>query len=144
MASRTYRGRTTGIIQGITGLKHFYLTAWVVWFLTLWYLSSDTLPKEPTPDFPFKDKVLHWGYFGIGGALLSFYTLAITGKKAFKVGVFLSLLFLGIMVGALDEWHQSWNPNRSGNDLGDLTADTIGTLCGLIIAPKVWRFLLKD
>ena len=36
-------------------------------------------------------------------------------------------------VGALDEWHQSWVPGRSGNDPGDWLADVVGALTGGLV-----------
>jgi len=45
--------------------------------------------------------------------------------------------------GALDEWHQSWSMNRSGNDLGDFLADVVGTLSGILVAQWVWEPMKK-
>ena len=51
--------------------------------------------------------------------------------------------WLAIVVGALygvsDEFHQTFTPMRSGNDLGDITADVIGSTIGA----TAWMLLLR-
>jgi VanZ family protein len=51
--------------------------------------------------------------------------------------------WLAIVVGALyavsDEFHQTFTPMRSGNDLGDITADVIGSTIGAL----AWMLLLR-
>jgi len=39
-------------------------------------------------------------------------------------------------VGGLDEYHQSFTPGRSGNDLGDWLADTLGGTAGALLIIK--------
>ena len=45
------------------------------------------------------------------------------------------------MVGVLDEWHQSWIPERSGNDFGDWLADVAGALAGALVFKRFHRLL---
>ena len=94
------------------------------------------------PEIPFFDKILHFGYFGIGGALLAFISLAFRGELGKPL--FFIFLALGMSVGALDEWHQSWVPGRTGSDLGDFIADSVGTLIGLLSAQQVWRVFISE
>ena len=37
---------------------------------------------------------------------------------------------MGAIIGALDEYHQTFTPGRSGNDPWDLLADTVGAAAG--------------
>jgi VanZ family protein len=43
--------------------------------------------------------------------------------------------------GALDEYHQLSTPGRSGGDLGDWTADTLGAMVGVLLVIGVLKFL---
>lgn len=120
-----------------------YLFAWIFWFCALLFLSSRPLAGPEIPPIIPIDKVLHWGYYGIGGALSTFYVLA-----RYKVTVLPShfieiLFFVGFVVGAVDEWHQSWYEFRSGNNLGDFIADCVGTYCGIKISSFMWRLFPK-
>ena len=115
----------------------FWLTAWAVWFVTLWFLSSGSPSIQNGPKIPHLDKVMHFGYFAIGGFTLSnFLHLKFTwpAKK-----ILLITLLIGASVGALDEFHQSFTPTRSGNDPYDWIADAIGTLSGSLYCLAMWR-----
>jgi VanZ family protein len=48
-------------------------------------------------------------------------------------GVKVACIALGFMavVGAADEIHQMWTPGRSGADVGDWTADVVGSAIGI-------------
>jgi len=82
----------------------------------------------PGPEIPFLDKVLHFGYFGLGGLFLA----TSIRLQNFQSKAFAFSLCLLISIGAIDEWHQSWIPGRSGNDLYDWIADAIGGFSGLL------------
>lgn len=120
-----------------------WATLWVIWFVILWKLSSGGLPEE-TPQFeiPHLDKVMHFVYFA-AGAICATVFLLIKGEDKSKWAICLVVLLLGVSVGALDEWHQSWIPERSGNDPFDLLADAVGTLFGFFFAATVWPFWAK-
>ena len=51
-------------------------------------------------------------------------------------GFIVSALLLSFF-GATDEWHQQFTPGRSGKDVGDWTADSIGGLAGSLLAGGV-------
>ncbi|MGJ8723176.1 MAG: VanZ family protein [Roseibacillus sp.] len=116
---------------------HLWSGLFLVWFVTLWTLSSRPLqgPKLPL-DYPV-DKVLHFGYF-FGGAGLLTATLFLQKRRNFHWStIHLLVVLILFAVGSLDEWHQSWYPFRSGNDSGDLTADILGALAGTLIFRKL-------
>lgn len=102
-----------------------------VWFGVLYWLSSRTLEKIPGGEIPFIDKVYHAGYFFLGGILVTVSLAASCHVRKRK----LVLFAVGILaaIGALDEWHQTFTPGRSGGDPGDWLADlTGGTVAALI------------
>lgn len=119
-------------------------TAWLWWLaLGLWAailfrLSSDSAPPSG-PDFPFKDKLLHCAWFTAGAAAFLVAMLG-RGVVAGNRGRFVlsGLVFTGI-IGALDEYHQTFTPGRMGNDPWDWLADVTGGFLGALVAV---RFLL--
>jgi VanZ family protein len=113
--------------------------ALIVWATVLWSLSAN--PSLPSgPSFPLKDKLLHCTYFCGGAACL---LLALFGKTTPAPGwrtlALRSLPFTAI-IGALDEFHQTFTPGRSGNDPWDWLADVAG---GGLAAWVVMKILLR-
>lgn len=123
------------IVRKLPTRPSIWLALWVTWFVTLWILSSgNPTPKDP-PNIPHLDKVVHFGYFAIGaGCFISwfYYTSnpSLRSNKWRAVGI---TTLAGAIVGAIDEYHQSFNPERMGNDIGDWTADVLGSLTAAII-----------
>ena len=121
----------------------FWLSMFLLWGITLWILSDGPVPIRKGPTFPGLDKLLHFGYFFGGAGLLS-TALYLHGRP--RSALSLSRLVLTVVIvlaaiGALDEWHQSWVPKRSGNDLGDWLADVAGALTGTLLFTRL-RLLL--
>ncbi len=107
--------------------------AFGIWFITLWLLSGRPAVNPPLPmDFP-TDKVLHFGYFFGGAGLLSAALLLQRRLLISWSSLHLIVICLLFFTGALDEWHQSWYPFRTGNDAGDLSADFCGALIGTFV-----------
>jgi len=111
----------------------------IIWAVVLWSLSAN--PSLPSgPSFPLKDKLLHCLYFCGGSSCL---LLALFGQAspvpACRTLVLRSLPFTAI-IGALDEYHQTFTPGRSGNDPWDWLADVTG---GVLAAWIVGRLLLR-
>ncbi len=116
-------------------LKFFRISAsWLgvfLWCVTLWILSSIPGGKLPEVHVPNADKIVHFGYFMVGAALLAnafHQSTTLSGRKLFLVVVATVML-----VGAADEIHQLFTPNRSGSDFGDWLADTTGGITGALI-----------
>jgi len=117
----------------------FWWLGVIIWAVVLWSLSANSsLPSGPS--FPLKDKLLHCTYF-CGGA--SCFLLALFGKASplpeWRALALRSLPFAAV-IGALDEYHQTFTPGRSGNDPWDWLADITG---GLLAAWLVWKILLR-
>jgi VanZ family protein len=120
-----------------------WLVFFLIWFGTLWYLSSGPVQIHHGWKIPHMDKICHFGYFFGGSGLLS----AFLYRKQFRHPDWTRILIIVIAVmvgtGALDEWHQSWVPERSGNDALDLTADLCGSLAGFLVFRRL-HFLLRS
>lgn len=121
-----------------------WLTLFVSWAAILYFLSSfsKTLP-EGGPEIPHIDKVLHFGYFLGGGIILATYVLLRRGAStSVAIRSFTPLAVLAI-IGALDEYHQTFTPGRSGNDPFDWLADVLGAAVGIATAHAFHTSLLK-
>lgn len=121
-----------------------YWFALFVWAVSLWFLSEGSPAPKNGPEIPHVDKLAHFGYFFIGGGLMSAGLLAWRPAWRFcRRAVFgwVSLVF--VVIGRLDEYHQGFTPGRSGNDTGDWIADALGAAAGAcfilyVILPR-WK-----
>lgn len=116
-----------------------WLGAFVVWFSTLWWLSSKVQHFPPGLDFRFSDKLIHFGYFFGGAGLLSAFLYRLQPERPDWRRIFLLTFLVVGLTGALDEWHQSHVPGRSGNDPADLCADLTGALAGTLVFRRFHR-----
>ena len=108
----------------------------LVWTAVLWVLSDGPIPAREGPELPHFDKVLHFGYFFGGGGLLAGAIFLTSGGSLPRTALVLVVTLVLAGVGAIDEWHQSWVPERSGNDPVDWLADVLGALAGALV---FWR-----
>ncbi|MGJ8673175.1 VanZ family protein [Rubritalea sp.] len=119
-----------------------WLTAWILWFITLWLLSSGNPTPKDLPRIPHLDKVAHFGFF-FGGAGLFCAWLRHNFKNLPALHCIWLTTLVGSIVGILDEYHQSFTPGRYGNDFGDWLADFSGSLCGALVMLLVLKFVHK-
>jgi VanZ family protein len=118
-----------------------WFAAFALWFGTLWWLSSRVSHLPPGIEFPHRDKVLHFGYFFGGGLIFSAFLYRLSPDRP-RWGRILALAVIVVgLTGALDEWHQSHVPGRSGNDPGDLAADLAGAIAGALVFRRVHRVI---
>lgn len=109
--------------------------AFAGWFITLFILSSIPGNRFGPPPFSWADKAVHALIFTVGSFLLATGFFRLFGSSLLKTAIFAFIAM--VLVGAGDEFHQTFTPGRSGNDRGDLAADAIGALIGITCA----RFL---
>lgn len=105
----------------------------------IFYLSSlpaKDLPKIWFLNWPFADKVEHFGIYGLLGFAIA---RALSGGypgfarfSEFKRFILITTV-LGAAYGILDEFHQSFVPGRSV-DAFDVVADTLGAFSGSCLA----------
>jgi len=117
-----------------------WFTAVVVWAVALFMLSHQSHLSPPGPEFDNKDKVLHATYFALGG-ISFFMTLRLTMPSMSVLKTCIWVVLFCSLVGVADEYHQSHVPNRSGNDVGDWLADTLGGMiaCGACLLVQASR-----
>ncbi|CAN5481363.1 hypothetical protein BH23VER1_BH23VER1_33280 [soil metagenome] len=114
----------------------FWWLAFAGWILFLAIYDS---VKIGHPGIPLNhiDKLYHFGYFFAGAFAVS---MALDlSAKAPSLRNALIVLTLFAVLGAADEFYQSFQPHRSGNDLGDWIADMLGALAGLVAARRFLR-----
>jgi VanZ family protein len=100
------------------------------WAVTVYVLSSisgDKLQPVMLNVWGW-DKILHATAFAAGGALVC-WALRISTRFSWICVLVLAISAVSIY-GASDEWHQTYTPHRTGRDLGDWLADTIGATVG--------------
>ncbi len=120
-------------------LKHhptFWRTSFVVWFVALNLLSHGDKFHPSGPFFlffeiPHFDKILHFGYFFGGGGLLAAALHYRSHPSRKRLLLMVTLVLSGI--GVVDEYHQSFFKNRTGNDPFDWLADTLGAFFGALV-----------
>jgi len=110
------------------GKKALYFLPATLYYAAIFYFSSKTISIDVgISNF---DKFLHDLEFGGLGFLLAmgiFRTLQQSAKL--KIGVSWGA---GLVLGALDEFHQSFVPGRQ-SDVFDLLADAVGIALGVLV-----------
>ena len=115
-----------------------WFAGYAIWFAALFALSS--ISSGPGgPRIPHLDKVAHATYFTAGSAVLGM-GLLLRSPRIARRRIFWILVVAALLVGAFDEWHQTHTAGRSGNDIGDLTADVLGGCLGFFAASFMFRF----
>ena len=124
--------------------RNTWLVLFIAWAVLLFLLSSlsKTMP-EGGPEIPHIDKVMHFGYFFGGGIILGTWSLLRKTDTSIASLPFVVSFLVLASVGALDEYHQTFTPGRSGNDPFDWMADVLGSAFGLVLANLLHPFILK-
>ncbi|RLB83262.1 MAG: hypothetical protein DRH15_05605 [Deltaproteobacteria bacterium] len=112
----------------------YYWFPVIIYCLVIFIQSSYPVPKE-TPDWPFKDKVLHLAGYSVLGVLFLRGFRNSRLKNRHKLIIVISILFTGIY-GLTDEWHQYYVPLRSAEAL-DLLADFLGGMFGVYFYHRI-------
>jgi VanZ family protein len=86
----------------------------------------------PPPMPNGSDKVVHFSAYALLGA-----SVAWAARMRFVRGAVIGALALSLL-GAVDEWHQQFIPNRR-MDLRDWVADTAGAVTGLLLVTALAR-----
>jgi VanZ family protein len=120
----------------------FWLVGFLLWFGVLWGLSSFRIPSDGVPLVPHLDKIVHFGYFFGGSGLLCAWLFRRNPERPDWAKLISTAVLVIALIGALDEFHQSFTPGRSGNDPGDWLADLLGAVAGAFTF-KRFHHLLK-
>jgi VanZ family protein len=93
----------------------------VVAWATLIFIGSSIPGQHVNRELGMHDKLAHTTEYAIFAALLA---------RGFGVKRWWWAIVVGALFAVSDEFHQTFTPNRSGNDLGDMTADVFGSAIG--------------
>lgn len=106
----------------------------VVYAGIITYFSS--LPGTELPHYRFMihDKILHATEYAGFGFLLA---------RAFGLRRWWWAIVAGALFGVVDEYHQTFTPNRNGNDPGDMLADLTGASLGTLAFYVFHRFVSR-
>lgn len=111
-------------------IKH-YIRYWlpvVVWCAAIFVQSGFASP-ESLPSWPYGDKLLHLGAYGLM-AILVVRALNAHERWAGRIRPLWTLaVAVTVLYGFSDEWHQSFISERTA-DAADLLADGIGAVAG--------------
>ncbi|MGJ8656146.1 MAG: VanZ family protein [Akkermansiaceae bacterium] len=122
----------------------FWIGTWIIWFVTLWLLSSGNPEIKDALKIPHLDKVAHFCYYMAGGfCFANFLHLKKSLPWNWKRIILVTFL-TGALVGAIDEYHQTKTPGRTGNDPADWAADISGSLAGAYYCYFMWSRLKKN
>ncbi len=121
-----------------------WIILWVIWFTTLWHLSSRSpKPEDPGLDIPHLDKVMHFGYFMLGGFFISNFAYLTKHPLWSWKNIIILTIIIGATVGVIDEHHQTYTPGRTGHSIGDWIADASGSTAGALYCFFMWRRIKK-
>ncbi len=121
----------------------FWFCAWLTWFSVLWHLSSITPQIKDAPQIPHLDKLAHFCYFMAGGFCIANTLFLKINKSSNWTQILIISILIGASAGAIDEFHQTFTPGRTGNCYGDWIADTLGTTAGAYYCLLMWKRLAK-
>jgi VanZ family protein len=122
--------------KGTSFFSAFLGFSFAAWLVILWILSSLPGQEVHLPAFAESDKVAHFIYFFIGGALLAAILIRAFCWQGWKLlAVVLGAIAL---IGALDETHQLFTKDRSGADPADWAADCLGGAAGAVVVGWIY------
>ena len=98
----------------------------------IFFLSHQPGDQLKLPLFVGADKLLHATAYGTL-TITSIFALPKTFKKAFPLPTTFLVVFICLLYGVTDEYHQSFIPGRSP-DIFDVVADTVGAM----IVSAIW------
>lgn len=102
----------------------------VVLFAALIFIGSSVPGDSINPRLTIHDKVIHATEY----AVFAFLLARALGRRWWWLAI-----LVGALYGVSDEFHQTFTPRRSGNDLGDMTADLVGSAIGATF----WMLFLR-
>ena len=117
------------------------VAAWALGVIGLSSLSGPDVARMNI--FNVWDKAAHFSAFAVGAILLALALRWNTAGSWPRI-VCISIAAISIF-GGTDEWHQLYTPKRSGADVGDWIADTLGAIAGAAATSFIYaRYQLKN
>ena len=112
----------------------FAVTVWALTIIALSSMSGRTHRGDHV--FRLWDKAAHFAAFAVGGVLLAL-ALRWSTEWDWPRIVLVSIGAVSFF-GAADEWHQLYTPKRSGADVRDWLADTLGAVAGAAATSRIY------
>lgn len=125
------------ILESLTRAGFWWglFACWAAGIVVLSSLSTVSMPPIESRFFEI-DKLVHAAAFCVGALFLTpAVRLQFDWPAPTTGGLSLYAMFL---YGVVDEMHQTFVPNRTGMDAGDLTADLIGAALGVGLALLIY------
>lgn len=118
-----------------TPIARILPAAWVM--STIWWLSDrSTFPSPPGLTTEIWSYLAHMGMFGVLG-LTVWWALGLNGRLLKREREWWAI-GIATAYGVLDEFHQSFVPNRDPSAL-DVLADFVGAALAVMIVPRLYR-----
>ena len=125
------------------------ITLWLAvlgWAAGVFWLSSLSHDELPRTAFVTWDKLNHFAAFAVGGWLAASAS-RLPRPEAPAAGRIVLAVLLIAAFGALDEFVQLYSPGRTGADLYDWIADSLGAIAGalltLVTHARLERFITR-
>jgi VanZ family protein len=118
-----------------------WLAGFILWFSLLSGLSAFSLPGGLNAPIDNFDKIAHFGFFFGGSGLLCAYLYRRNPEQPNWPKLILTAIAVIALIGALDEFHQSFTPGRYGNDPMDWLADLLGATAGALTFKRLHHLL---
>jgi VanZ family protein len=119
-----------------TPLKTAAWLAVASWAAGIFWLSARTGPEIAEMNiFDVWDKAAHFSAFLAGAVALAVALRWSTAWTWTRIAIFTGIAIS--LYGASDEYHQLFTPRRSGADIGDWLADTLGAAAGALVTTLI-------
>jgi len=105
----------------------YWLPAIALCVVIFWQSCFAT--PDVLPGWPFQDKVIHGGVYGLLAALWVRAFNTLKGFRGRRRLLLITGIALATLYGLSDEWHQSFVPARTADPF-DLLADFCGSIIG--------------
>ncbi len=129
-----------GLGDGLPFLKAYrWSLIWAAIILVLCLIPGDALPQIDFWQFSFEDKIAHFAVFAILAVLMVAAEQRRLGRERIGWASKLLIILVAIAFGWLTEQLQfQFIPGRYGS-VGDVIADAIGAIIGIVLAPYLLR-----
>jgi len=118
---------------------HAFALSWALIVMVLCVVPADTLPPLDFWELNLEDKVAHMGVFALLAVLMVYGEQRRLGLRRLPAKNVVVIMATGILYGVLTEFIQgSLIPTRYAS-IGDVLADSIGSVLGTIVAPGLLK-----
>ena len=128
-------------INKMKHIKHYWQIIFpILVMLLIWSFSAQNGESSDSLSIPLAEKlgltngavrkIAHFLIYAMLGASLTNFFRSIEGKKFPKLKAILLSILIAIAYSCIDEYHQSFIPDRNGNPI-DVLIDSLGAIAGI-------------